>query len=94
MSGVEERDAVASAQDAAATAVTRAVLRCVPHRITQHPDTDVTFEAECLRCEWTATPLTDSAAVDLECMAHTGRHSEHTGFRRVCTSFAMVVRLE
>jgi hypothetical protein len=77
-----------------ATAVTRAVLRYVQHRITQHPNTDVTFEAECLRCKWTATPSTDGAAVDLECMQHTGRNSDHTGFRRVCTSFALVVRVE
>lgn len=28
-----------------------ATLRFVAHRITQHPDTDVTFEAECLHCE-------------------------------------------
>lgn len=71
----------------------RTVLRYVRHRITQHPDTDVTFEAECLRCEWTATPSTDGAAVDVECMSHTGR-TGHGGFRRICTSFAMVVRDE
>ncbi|WP_282699470.1 hypothetical protein [Streptomyces sp. CC219B] len=71
----------------------RTVLRYVRHRITQHPDTDVTFEAECLLCEWTATPSTDGAAVDVECMSHTGR-TGHGGFRRICTSFAMVVRDE
>jgi hypothetical protein len=65
----------------------------VTHRIRQHPDTDVTFEAECLNCDWTATPSTDGAAVDLDCMRHTGR-TEHGGFRRVCTSFALVERAE
>ncbi|QNP65101.1 helix-turn-helix domain-containing protein [Streptomyces genisteinicus] len=69
----------------------RAVLRYVTHRITQHPDTDVTFEAECLRCGWSATPSEDGSAVDIECMGHTGR-TGHEGFRRVCTSFALVVR--
>ncbi|MGW3082865.1 DUF7848 domain-containing protein [Streptomyces sp. NPDC001110] len=68
--------------------MTRAVLRYVTHRITQHPDTDVTFEAECLHCEWTAHPSEDGATVDIECMGHTGR-SGHKGFRRVCTSFAI-----
>jgi hypothetical protein len=75
-------------------AAEHAIARTVQHRITQHPDTDVTFEVECLRCEWTATPSTDGAAVDLECMQHTGRNSDHTGFRRVFTSFALVVRIE
>ncbi|WP_030145897.1 hypothetical protein [Streptomyces violaceorubidus] len=68
-------------------------LRYVQHRITEHPDTDVTFEAECLHCNWTAQPSTDSAAVDVECMSHTGR-SNHKGFRRARTSFAMVVRAD
>ncbi|MFF5669784.1 hypothetical protein ACFY8S_06525 [Streptomyces hygroscopicus] len=69
----------------------RAVLRYVTHRITQHPETDVTFEAECLRCDWSATRYEDGAAVDIECMGHTGR-TGHEGFRRVCTSFALVER--
>ncbi|HWU11434.1 MAG TPA: hypothetical protein VN520_34610 [Streptomyces sp.] len=73
--------------------MSRSVLRYVQHRITEHPDTDVTFEAECLHCKWQAEPSTDSAAVDVECMSHTGR-SNHRGFRRICTSFAMVVRDE
>ncbi len=71
----------------------RAVLRYVQHRITQHPNTDMTFEAECLHCEWTARPSEDGATVDVECMGHTGR-SGHKGFRRVCTSFALVLRAE
>ncbi|MFE8939931.1 hypothetical protein ACFYNX_20860 [Streptomyces sp. NPDC007872] len=73
--------------------MTRSVLRYVRHRIAEHPDTDVTFEAECLHCKWSAQPSPDSAAVDVECMSHTGR-SNHKGFRRLRTSFAMVVRAE
>ncbi|MFE4716229.1 hypothetical protein ACFRLW_07230 [Streptomyces sp. NPDC056728] len=73
--------------------MTPSVLRYVHHKITQHPDTDVTFEAECLtyECGWLATPSTDGAAVDVECMSHSGR-TGHGGFRRLCTSFALVVR--
>ena len=70
-----------------------ATARYVLHKITPHPDTDVTFEAECLRCDWTAEPADDSAPVDIACMSHTGLTS-HTGFRRICTSFAQVVRAE
>jgi hypothetical protein len=75
--------------------VTRSVLRYVTHRIEQQPGTAVTFEAECLTltCDWTATPSTDGAAVDVDCMRHTGR-TEHGGFRRVCVSFALVERAE
>ena len=69
----------------------RAAYRYVLQRITEHPDTDVTFEAECLWCVWKATPADDSAAVDLECLSHTGR-SGHKSFRRLRTSFALVVR--
>lgn len=70
-------------------------MRYVEHKITQHPDTEVTFEAECLThaCGWQATPSTDGAAVDVECMSHTGR-TGHGAFRRLCTSFALVVRNE
>jgi hypothetical protein len=71
----------------------KSVLRYVLHRITPHPDTDVTFEAECLRCDWTAEPADDSAPVDVACMSHTGL-TGHAGFRRMCTSFALVVRAE
>jgi hypothetical protein len=71
----------------------RSILRYVTHRITQHPDTDVTFEAGCLKCEWQAMPSTDGAAVDVACMSHTGR-TGHPGFRRICTSFALVERAE
>ncbi|MBC2907593.1 hypothetical protein [Streptomyces cupreus] len=71
----------------------RSILRYVPHRITRHPDTDINFEAECLKCDWTATPSIDDAAVDIECMRHTGA-TRHEGFRRICTSFALVERVE
>lgn len=73
--------------------MTPSVMRFVTHRITQHPDTDVTFEAECLtyECGWTATPSTEGGEVDVECMSHTGL-TGHAGFRRLCTSFAFVVR--
>lgn len=71
----------------------RTVLRYVKHRITLHPDTEVTFDASCLTCDWQATASPDDEAVDVECMAHTGR-TGHGGFRRTCTSFAMVVRAE
>jgi hypothetical protein len=69
----------------------RTILRAVTHRITSHPDTDVTFEAECLSCSWTATPSTDDKAVDVELMSHAGV-SNHRGFRRIVTGFAFVVR--
>ncbi|MCX4866885.1 MULTISPECIES: hypothetical protein [unclassified Streptomyces] len=69
----------------------RAAHRYALHRITEHPDTDTTFEAECLWCSWAAEPSTESASVDVECLIHTGL-SGHESFRRVRTSFAVVVR--
>lgn len=71
----------------------RTAMRYVMHRIAEHPDAGVTFEAERLHCGWKATPTDDSAPVEVECMNHTGR-SGHAGFRRIRTSFAMVVRTE
>ncbi|MFJ3800209.1 hypothetical protein ACIPSJ_28510 [Streptomyces sp. NPDC090088] len=71
----------------------RTAMRYVMHRITEHPDTGVTFEAECLHCGGKSTPAGDSAPVDTACLSHTGR-SGHAGFRRTRTSFAMVVRAE
>ncbi|WP_455567472.1 DUF7848 domain-containing protein [Streptomyces atratus] len=71
----------------------RALIRSVTHRITQHPNTDVTYEAECLACAWTATPSTDAEKVDVRCLSHAGR-SNHRGFRRIVTGFAFVVRDE
>ncbi|CAL9382730.1 DUF7848 domain-containing protein [Streptomyces sp. enrichment culture] len=41
--------------------MTRSVLRYVKHRITQQPDTCMTFEAECMTCDWKAEPSTDGA---------------------------------
>ncbi|ARX87691.1 hypothetical protein SMD44_07173 [Streptomyces alboflavus] len=73
--------------------MTRSILRYTKHRITQHPDTEVTFEAKCLTCGWEAEPSADGAAVDVECMSHTGR-TQHNRFRRLCTSVALVERAE
>ncbi|MGI5341440.1 hypothetical protein ACQEVS_30565 [Streptomyces sp. CA-181903] len=72
---------------------TRTTYRHVVHKIIEHPDTDVTHGAECLHCGWSATSSTDSKVVDVACMEHTGR-SNHKGFRRIRTSFEMVVRAE
>jgi hypothetical protein len=71
--------------------MTRAYFRYTAHTISEHPDTEVTFEAECLWCEWRATPSDTDRSVDLDCLRHAGR-SGHKGFRRVRTSFAAVVR--
>ncbi|WP_455908541.1 DUF7848 domain-containing protein [Streptomyces massasporeus] len=68
-------------------------MRYVKHRITQQPDTDATFAAECMTCDWKATPSTEGARVDIECMSHTGR-TGHATFRRLCTSFVLVERAE
>jgi hypothetical protein len=65
----------------------------VKHTIKEHPDTDVTYEAECLWCDWAATPADDAEPVDIACIQHTGR-TGHAGFRRLLTSFAMVIRKE
>ncbi|MPY51072.1 hypothetical protein FPZ41_21810 [Streptomyces sp. K1PN6] len=72
--------------------MTRSVLRYVKHRITQRPDIEVTFQAECQTCEWKARPSTDGTTVDVECMSHTGR-TGRPGLRSTCTSFAMVTRV-
>ncbi|MFY0513528.1 hypothetical protein ACOMD4_24535 [Streptomyces anulatus] len=71
--------------------MTRALVRHVKHTIKQHPNTDVTYEAECLHCKWAAIPSTTMAAVDVECLSHAGR-SNHRGFRRIVTGFAFVIR--
>ncbi|PPS67154.1 DUF7848 domain-containing protein [Streptomyces sp. 46] len=73
--------------------MTRSVLRYVKHRITQQPDTCMTFEAECMTCDWKAKPSTDGAGVDVQCMSHTGR-TGHATVRRSCTSLALVERAE
>ncbi|WP_443061019.1 DUF7848 domain-containing protein [Streptomyces sp. NBC_00464] len=54
------------------TGIVRAAYRYVLHKITEHPDTEVTFEAECLWCDWKSTPATDPEPVDVECISHTG----------------------
>ncbi|MFJ6465306.1 hypothetical protein ACIQM0_30480 [Streptomyces sp. NPDC091387] len=70
---------------------TRTLIRNVSHTIAPHPDTEITYEADCLGCQWSAEPSTDAAAVDVECLSHAGR-SNHRGFRRIVTGFAFVVR--
>ncbi|MYS37895.1 hypothetical protein K388_00305 [Streptomyces sp. KhCrAH-43] len=67
------------------------VLRYVQHRIVQHPDIEATYEGACQSCNWKATPSGDKAAVDIECMSHTGR-SNHRVFRRNASDLAFVVR--
>lgn len=69
----------------------RTLIRSVKHRIAQHPDIGLTYEAACLSCRWTAQSSPDGRAVDEECMKHAGR-SNHRGFRRTATSYAYVVR--
>ncbi|THC46471.1 hypothetical protein E7X58_30345 [Streptomyces sp. A1499] len=68
-------------------------MRYVKRRITERPGAGVTFEVECLHCGWKAAPADTSVSVDVECMNHTGR-SGHSGFRRIRTPNAMVVRAE
>ncbi|WP_455908437.1 DUF7848 domain-containing protein [Streptomyces lydicus] len=53
----------------------------------------MTFEAECMTCDWKAKPSTDGAGVDVQCTSHTGR-TGHATFRRSCTSLALVERAE
>ncbi|OII67711.1 hypothetical protein BJP39_06380 [Streptomyces sp. CC77] len=63
------------------------------HRISRNPDAGETYEAKCLRCDWSVEPSPNVEAVDLACLRHAGR-SGHKSFRRVVTSFAFVVRAE
>ncbi|SFY06852.1 DUF7848 domain-containing protein [Streptomyces atratus] len=69
----------------------RTLIRNVTHRITQHPDIGLTYEAACLSCGWSAEPSPDGGEVDVECLRHAGR-SNHRGFRRTAHSYAHVVR--
>ncbi|MGW1195096.1 DUF7848 domain-containing protein [Streptomyces sp. NPDC002536] len=71
--------------------MSRARFRHVDHTIREHPDTDVTYEAECPWCNWKAIPADNPDPVDVECLKHAGQ-SDHQGFRRIRTSFAQVVR--
>ncbi|WP_269853524.1 DUF7848 domain-containing protein [Streptomyces sp. RPT161] len=73
--------------------VGKVVYRFVDHTITEHPDTDVTLEAQCLHCADESGPQTATEPVDIWCLRHAGR-TGHAGFRRLRTSFAMVVRNE
>ncbi|MGW0468262.1 DUF7848 domain-containing protein [Streptomyces sp. NPDC003027] len=69
------------------------VLRFVTHRITRHPDAEVTASARCLHdeCGWEAHPRADVAGVDVDCMAHTG-DTGHGIFARRYEDVAVVVR--
>lgn len=91
--GLQHRITAASARNGPTVTALRAAWRYIQQRISEHPDTDITYEAECLWCDWQAMPSTDSAAVDVNCMSHTGR-SGHRSFRRIRTSFAIVVRAQ
>ncbi|MFD6416167.1 hypothetical protein [Streptomyces sp. NPDC060194] len=73
--------------------MTRSVFRHVLHKITEHPDSEITYEAACIWCDWQATPSADSAEVDLACLTHTGA-STHKSFRRTRTSLAIVTRAD
>ncbi|CAL9380559.1 hypothetical protein SUDANB120_01048 [Streptomyces sp. enrichment culture] len=70
------------------------VLRFVQHRITRHPQAEITASAQCLDpdCGWSALPTGDVASVDVECMAHTGR-TRHTTFARQYEDVALVERI-
>lgn len=70
------------------------VLRYVQHRITSHPEGEVTVSAQCLAgdCDWTCLPIADVAAVDVACMAHTGR-TGHPTFARRYEDVALVERV-
>lgn len=74
--------------------MTRAVLRYAEHRIRRHPESEAVASARCLHgaCRWEAPPNADVGAVDIACMAHTGRHPDHDTFARMFTDVALVER--
>ncbi|MCP3756029.1 hypothetical protein [Streptomyces sp. TBY4] len=61
------------------------------HTITAHPDSDVTFEAQCLDCGQESGGLPTAADTDTWALRHAGA-TGHMGFRRLMTSFALVTR--
>ncbi|MEU2116159.1 hypothetical protein ABZ567_10980 [Streptomyces sp. NPDC016459] len=71
------------------------VMRFVTHRITRHPDSEVTATARCLNpdCTWEVAPTADVKQADVECMAHTGA-TGHGIFARKFEDVAVVVRTE
>lgn len=71
----------------------RAIYRFISHTMKPHPSSDVTFEAECLRCDWKDLEANGSKVQDEAIMAHTGR-TGHDSFRRIVTGFVLVVRNE
>lgn len=69
----------------------RARYRFVDHTITAHPDTDVTFEVQCLGCGDESGGVTATSDTDAWALRHAGA-TGHVGFRRLMTSFALVTR--
>ncbi|WP_443048280.1 DUF7848 domain-containing protein [Streptomyces sp. NBC_00053] len=69
----------------------RTVIRNVVHRIVHHTNLGLTFTAACMSCGWVASPSSDGAKVDTECLKHAGR-SNHRGFHRTASGYAYVVR--
>lgn len=69
------------------------VMRFVTHRITRHPDAEVTVTAQCLKpdCGWSVASTSDVKQADIDCMAHTGA-TGHGIFARKYEDVAVVVR--
>ncbi|MGW2588093.1 DUF7848 domain-containing protein [Streptomyces virginiae] len=74
----------------------RSVIRHTEHRIIRDSETAPTVVASCLSadCGWSAVPGPDVAAVDRQCMTHTGLNHEHTRFLRGFEDIAVVHRVE
>ncbi|WP_455678915.1 DUF7848 domain-containing protein [Streptomyces avidinii] len=74
----------------------RSVIRHTEHRIIRDSETAPTVVASCLSadCGWSAVPGPDVAAVDRQCMTHTGLNQEHTRFLRGFEDIAVVHRVE
>ncbi|MER6100287.1 hypothetical protein ABT154_31425 [Streptomyces sp. NPDC001728] len=73
----------------------KSVMRFVTHRITRHPDSEVTVTARCLNpdCTWEVEPTADVAKADVDCMVHKGA-TGHGIFARRYEDVAVVVRDE
>ncbi|WP_436842155.1 DUF7848 domain-containing protein [Streptomyces virginiae] len=75
--------------------MTRAVLRYATHRISRDQGEKVAASATCRTkgCDWLTGPSDDPSAVEVACMAHTGR-TGHQGFARRFEDVALVERIE
>lgn len=73
----------------------RSIIRHTQHRIIRDPKTTATVVASCLYadCGWSAVPSPDVAAVDRQCMTHTGLNQEHRRFLRGFEDIAVVYRV-